>query len=256
MDKETIAAPPTALPVKEVTADELALPLAEGMPEPTPGAVKEMPVAPTEAPKETTHAPPAPTNSSALTDRVGNVFDPAKYKSEPNGAPRYSKDRCFIPLNKGRPTGSGFGDGQPTAIRSKIPSVGAAPVSSPPSASPTPSAPSATQGPDEFDASAEVYFNTAIPLLSGLISNEWKPGTVYDAEKKGYRVEKAQEEKESITLPLAAYMRAKGKVDIPPGWVLTLGIAGYAGKRIQMPETAEKAESAFVRVKKWFGFKG
>lgn len=242
MEKETATSAPTLGAVKEVTADELALPLAEGMPEPTPGAAKEMPLAATEA------ATP-PRITSELKDRVGNVFSPEKYKANPDGSPKTDKTGCFISINKGRPKGSGFGDGQPTEIRSKIPQAGVAPVSSPPN-----DVPISRNGPDQFDAAAELYFNMLCPILCGVISPEWQPGYVWDAEKKEARIENAEEEKKSITLPLATYMRVNGKVDLPPGWALILSIGAYSGKRAFMPETTEKIEIGFSRVKKWFGF--
>ena len=239
------------LPLTEVTADELAAPLAANMPEVTnskalPGTAE-------------TPAPAAPVNppqhSSAVKDRAGNVWDPAKYKAAEGGAPRVDNAGYFIPINKGRPKKDPNAPAKSEPVKSVMPEQKNAPAEI---AQPVKSASVAGNGeaiPDEFDHAAELYFNMLIPLAAGILSEEWLPGFNYDEKEKPFIDAKQGElEKKSITLPLAAYMRVKGKTELSPGWALTLAAVGYSGRRAQMPKTREKAAGMFATVKGWFGY--
>lgn len=254
---ETPPNPPIGakLPLSEISADELAAPLAANMPEPTPGAG-----APggEQKPPETQHAQPAPPIESALKDKAGNSWNPERYKSVDGspGTPRLDKSGYFIPLNKGRrpdnpnapknateksvmPNGQQTATAPTTENKSSVPLAG-----------------DGAKAPDKYDHAAEMYFNMLCPMFCGLVSEEFLPGFSYDEKGEAFIDAKMRDmEKQSITVPLASYMRVNQKDELSPGWALTLASVGYVGRRAQMPQTQKKAASLFSKIKSAFGIK-
>ena len=204
-----------------VTPDELALPLAENMPEPTgplQTPIDDFPPDPN-APQST----PAPTEEKkGIKDATGNVFDATKYKTDEKGAPRLDKAGHFIPLNKGRK-----------------PKAGKETENEKPEATQTAAQFTNTTGvPDEFDNAAALYFDVATGVLAGTISEEWQPES--DVERAG------------MIKAVAAYLRAKGSVEITPGQALLFAGIAYSGKRLNKPKTKEKLTLWFLKLKGMF----
>lgn len=159
--------------------------------------------------------PPPVENKDAIKDRVGNVFDSTKYKVDDKGAPRLDKRGVFIPIDKGR---------KPGTTKDKQENVFAAQNN--------------TGLPDEYDAAATMYFDMSTGMLSGVISEEWNPES--DAERQG------------MIKAVAAYLRAKGSIEITPGQALLFVSIGYVGKRLNKPKTKEKLTLWFLKLKGMF----
>lgn len=148
-------------------------------------------------------------------DSLERQFDPLKFKPEKDSLGRWKN------LKGGRPPKNKAAPADPqrevnpqttsqTAASFVAPDAPAAPI--PP-------------GPDKFDLAADMYcrafYATADSIFSG--RGEWAPDS--DAEH------------EQLRDAAAAYMRAKGIDDLPPGPALLLAVGTYAAKRIQRPNT-------------------
>jgi len=92
---------------------------------------------------------------------------------------------------------------------------------------------------DRFDNAAEVYSRAAYSIADGVMNGngEWLPDN--DGEHVAFRT------------ALAAYLRAKGSEDLPPGAAFALAAASYAGKRVTRPNTATRIRliAAWVKAK-------
>jgi hypothetical protein len=221
--EETKETPVTVAPAEavEITADELALPMAKTMPEPT-GPLLAQPDGdfPATDPNTQTETPTAPANNGfAIKDRAGNVFDSSKYKLDDKGAPRLDKRGIFIPLNKGRKAGS-------TNSEENQPVLNAT------------QAQNNTGVPDEYDNAATLYVDAGTGVLAGVISEEWNPES--DVERAG------------LIKAIGAYLRAKGEIDLTPGQVAAFALIAYAGKRLNKPKTKEKLTLWFLKLKGMF----
>jgi len=89
-----------------------------------------------------------------------------------------------------------------------------------------------TTPPVNYDAMAGALFDMTTGLLTASLGPEWQP--------------RAPEEKTMVVQGVAAYMRAKGMDDIPPGLMLTFVITAYAGPRLAAPPTRSKLQLAWA----------
>lgn len=201
---------------EKVSADSLVTPLAENMPVPT-GPLPEPP--PDDFPPDPNLQENAP-KTDTVKDRVGNVFDPSIYKRDEKGAPRLDKSGCFIPVNKGRKPGSKNDKEKPVTLAESQNVSGI---------------------PDEYDHAAAMYFDMTTGALAGFISDEWNPDN--DAERAG------------MLKVVAAYLRAKGSIDVTPGQALCFASIGYIGKRVNKPKTKERLVLWWLKAKEFFGKK-
>lgn len=169
------------------------------------------------APTVTATAPgpksqPAPIPGSGIFDErdaLGRLFDPLKFRPEKDAFGRWKN------LRGGRPRKDGTPAGQPAPAGTPAGSFVA----------PDAPAPAVPSGPDKYELAADMYcrafYATADSLFAG--GGEWAPDS--DAEH------------EQLRAAAAAYMRAKGIDDLPPGPALLLAVGTYAAKRIQRPNT-------------------
>jgi hypothetical protein len=171
-----------------------------------------------------TPPPTAPTPQTPLSSELDSLkrpFDPAKFRPEKDAVGRWKN------LRGGRKPG-------PTAPRPPRPdtpptpppapanpALNAAPSYVSPDPKPAPVAP----GPDKYDLAAEMYCRAFYAAADGLFAGkgEWAPDD--DAEHVGLRQS------------AAAYMRAKGMEDLPPGPALLIAVGTFGAKRIQRPNT-------------------
>lgn len=182
------------------------------------------------SPVAPTSPAPAPSPAAAApvqTDAIGRPFDGAKF------FPRKDSLGRWVHRGVGRKPANGAAP-KPTAAK---PSPEAPPAGTPTEPQPAGQsfiapdpAPAAAvaSGPDRYDLAADMYcrafYSMADSILAG--KGEWAPDN--DAEH------------EQLRAASAAYMRAKGMEDLPPGPALLLAVATYSAKRIQRPNTATR----------------
>lgn len=190
----------SASPATPVAADDLAAATIATAPEPTSGTVK--PQTPPAGPE---------LGSPVEKDSLNRPYDPAKFSREKDKLGRWKN------LNAGRKGGHGASPESASRDPAAGNGVGSSSVIAPDA--PTP------KGPDKYDLAADMYcrafYATADSLFAG--KGEWAPDN--DPEHVGLRD------------AAAAYLRAKGMEDLPPGPALLLAVATYSAKRIQRPNT-------------------
>jgi hypothetical protein len=208
--------PDTASPI---SPGALAAPLLDSWPEATPGATPAAPAA------------PAPAPSQDLRDSLKRPWNPALYKADAQGKPRKDSAGRWIAQNIGRAPGS------KRAAPASQPAQAAAPAPAPgvvqdnaqaaawPAEEPKPAAPA---GPDRYDLAADVYCRAFYSMADGAFQGrgEWAPDD--------------EAEHVSLRTAAAAWMRARGVEEPPPGVALALAVAAYGAKRIQRPNTATR----------------
>lgn len=144
-------------------------------------------------------------------DKAGNEFDPDKYKIDREGKPRRDKRGYFIPINKGRPKAGAKKETQNAA-------------------------PGLPPNMDDADVYGALFVDTGTSVLAGVFSDpEWMP--------------ESPEERTQLVTCVAAYLRTKDEMDLPPGWALAMGLSVYAGKRLSKPTIREKIGLFFIRIK-------
>jgi len=215
-ESESLTLEKLDLPSAEISAEEIAEEIAAEMPTPTASTDGEI----FDDFPEIGEGETAPDLFSNTKDKSGKAFDRALHKLDEAGFPRFDKRGYFIPLNKGRIPAGGRKEGE----------------TPPPQSKPLDGAMGALV--DEYHNAATLYVDVSTSVLSGAISEEWNP--------------ESKAERESLINSVAAYLRYKGDIDLPPGQVLALAIIAYSGKRINKPKTKEKLTLLFVRIKKFF----
>lgn len=219
-----------------IAAADMAAPLLE-MPKATVA-----PDAPTPA------AAPAPSPAPAVKDSLGRSFDASKFAADSAGKPRFDTKGRFINANAGRKSPAGAPKKAP-AVRSAPQSASFIPPETPAAQASAPQAPAedatlpAAGKIDKYDLAADMYCRAAYGLAASALSDEWMPDD--------------DSEHEALRASVAAYLRAKGEIDLSPGQALALAVLGYAGKRIPRPKTQARLSVFFQRVKDWFaGLRG
>lgn len=158
-----------------------------------------------------------------LKDTDGNSFDPSMHKTNAAGEPSLSTKGKLIKKPGRKP-------GQTSAGQSSVGGVqGSAPVVDN----------KAIQARTSGKAAANVFMGLGVALGG----DEWKP--IADKER-------GIDEREYLETVFADYFEATGKTDIPPGWALTIGVAGYALPRLGMPKTQARAKGVFGKIKLWW----
>src|SRR5580692_930237 len=91
----------------------------------------------------------------------------------------------------------------------------------------------------DYKALAESCFAIVTGVACNVIGPEWRP--------------KSEEEKNSVVVPLEIYLRAKNVPDLPPGVILALACASYAGSRLREPNTITRVKGfwGWVKSKLW-----
>lgn len=140
------------------------------------------------------------------------VFNPDIHATNPDGSPRKNKDGTFS-RKRGRKSG----------VTNKAEGVTFS------------EAQNATGVADEYDHAAALYFDTGSGVAVSLLSEEWNPDN--------------PDERAGMVRAIAAYLRAKGSVDISPGQALTFALIAYAGKRLSRPTTKERLKLWFLKVR-------
>ena len=192
--------------------------------------VTDMPEATPPAPETpSTAAKPSKDNLKAATDRQGRKFDPALHEVDEHGKPRLNRDG-YLAGKPGRP--GKFKQ----AHRERVSRVAPADPQQPP----------AQPGPDraEIDRrnTARISAVLFIRFGIGFFGDEWLP----------IKREGMDEQTEMVDL-FDNYYRSKGISDLPPGWALALGLAGYAAVRIHLPKTQSKMKILFITVQSAVG---
>ena len=207
---------------KPITAEELVAPMAADMPKPT-GTADDFPAEPPKIPGTDQQEFQADgfTAQPEIRDEEGNVFDPNIFKSGDDGKPLLKNGR-FVRLKRGRPAGS----------------TTSAPNGETASAPKLSTATSADGVPDQYDNAAALYFDMGTGLACGFISDEFKPDS--DAERAG------------MIRAVAAYLRAKGSVEITPGQALAFACVAYVGARLSRPKTSEKLKLWALKIRDFF----
>lgn len=139
------------------------------------------------------------------TDAKGTPFDPAKHVRA-----KHSRTGCWMPRR------------QPAAGRAES----AAPASGSFVAPDAPAAPPPAPA-DQFEAAGAAATAALIAVGVTAFGDEWIP-------RKG--------EPENLQGAFAAYFRAKGVADVPPGLALAIAVLGYAGPRFTQPETLTRLQ--------------
>jgi hypothetical protein len=206
---------------KVISVEELVKPLAEEMPAPTEPSPDEMPEPVDDFPQVDPNAQTKP----AQTDKGGKVFSAELHKVNADGSPRTDKAGFFIPKNKGRKPG---GKNQPKQNDLQFEKTEA-------ETQDVKDFQNNTGVEDEFDHAAALYFDVGVGVALTTFSDEWSP-------------ENADERKGMIKA-IAAYLRAKGDIEITPGQALTFALIAYAGKRVQKPKTKERLTLWYIKIK-------
>jgi hypothetical protein len=223
--EKTPDAIPEQLPIVEITADEMAAPLIDSMPVPT---VSDIPAESAQA------TPPAEPFKSAIKDNGGNVFDPRKHAVDSSGNPRLNKRGRFISRTVGRPAGaSGKSKPTPETPETEIPDADR------PAAPPNVKDFINSGQPDEYDAAADMYLSLGISIASGTLSDEWQPENAAEYD--------------SLKIPLAAYMRATGMIELTPGQLLAFAFVTFSAKRVSKPKTKERLAIIWLKIRSFFG---
>ena len=89
-----------------------------------------------------------------------------------------------------------------------------------------------------YDALAGMTFDLTVGTLTTVFGPEWQP--------------KSPEEKQSVVIPLSAYMKSKNFSDLPPGMVLCVMVVAYSSTRLQTPNTKQKITGAWLWLKSKF----
>lgn len=213
------------------TADELVSPLVAGMPTPTDSPLAADPTGKTADPS-------AP--QIGQVDTAGVVFDPQKHAVDETGRPKTDVNGRFYSNKAGRRKGDPRLKQPRAAGATQPPPPGSEPEftvvdDAPPSGGSPGSVPSGS-APDRFDHAAELYCRTFYGMTTGAFSDDgWQPEN--EAEHVGLKTS------------VAAYLRAKQSDDLPPGVILGMAFAAYAGKRISRPKTKERLAVLWMRVK-------
>ena len=203
--------------VEQVTADEINS--AVEMPTPNERTIAAL----QKDDAQTTAAPGAVPSDNAVKpgdlDAWNRPFNPDSFH------PRKAKNGTWISKGGGRKKSPGEASQASTPPpKSVVGEAGGA----------VPSGPG-----DRFDAAAEVYARAAYSITDGVMNGngEWLPDN--DGEHVAFRT------------ALAAYLRAKGSEDLPPGAAFALAAASYAGKRVTRPNTATRIRliGAWIRAK-------
>jgi hypothetical protein len=207
---------------KPITAEELVAPMAANMPLPT-GSVDDFPAEPPKIPgtDQQEFNTEGFTVQPEIRDDEGNVFDPNIFKTGDDGKPLLKNGR-FVRLKRGRPAGSTTS--APTGETSSAPKLS--------------TATSADGVPDQYDNAAALYFDMSTGLACGFISDEFKPDS--DAERAG------------MIRAVAAYLRAKGSVEVTPGQALAFACVAYVGARLGRPKTSDKLKLWALKVRDFF----
>ena len=99
---------------------------------------------------------------------------------------------------------------------------------------PLPSNPAATASVD-YATMAGLTFDVSVGVLTTVFGPEWQP--------------RSPEEKATVVGPLAAYMKAQGMTDLPPGVVLAIVAVAYSAPRLQATSTKQKITGAWLWLK-------
>ncbi len=183
---------------------------------------------------ETLPPPPAaeksgnPGNGKAdIRDRYGRAFDPALHEMDDAGAPRLNRDG-FLACKPGRP-------GKSARIRGgsgpRRPDLETAQVDT-----------QAQKAEIQRRNTARISTALFIKMGVGLFGEEWLPQRIQGMNE--------QEELEDL---FDEYYRSKGMSDIPPNVALALGLIGYAGARIHLPETRSRFPILWNRGRRFVG---
>lgn len=191
---------------------------------------------------------------NSLRDKSGNTFNPDIHKLDANGKPKLNRKGNFTLKGKGRKEGGSVNENVNTEtetesehLQSDIPeSKIAEDLGSGEQAQERDLGEGGQNSidkkgayiPDEYDHAAHLYFHTGTAVMAGALSDEWL------AENDG--------EAQSVIKPLAAYLRAKGEIDLTPGQLTALALVAYAGKRVNKPNTKQRLAILYVKVKGWF----
>jgi len=218
LSKAEQATPPgDESPAVPIAADELALPLNEGMPTPTGAEVTP--------PASQEPFTPAPTVE--IRDVNGTLFDPTKHRKDEFGNP-VRQDGRFL-SNRGRKKG---GTNKTTDANATLE---------------TEEKPNAedfvnkTGIPDQYDTGAEMLLQTAYGVAAMFLSDGIRPEN--DAEHT------------TLKVPLAAVLREKQTVQLTPTQLLLFSLAAYIGKKAGNPTVKDRAILLYIKIKGFFGFK-
>jgi len=206
---------------REIDGEELALPIAENMPEPSPSALNTPEEAATPA-QAAPGAPPVvspvipeqPANVPQVKDSEGVQFDPTIHRTDDAGNPRVS------------PTTGKF---------LKKYKAGTATTSAPASPGVQTSVASSPSGPDQFDNGAEMLLQTGYGVAASFLTNDIRP--------------ESAEEHASLKIPLAAVLRERGSLGMTPTQLLMLSLAAYIGKKAAKPTVKERLIYIYLKAR-------
>lgn len=163
---------------------------------------------PAPAPKSPPPSAAAPSPWAHERDSLDRAFDAEKFATNADGSPRRDKVGRFIPRGLGRKAAKPAGENESFV----------APEAPPP---PPPKAM------DQFDAAGAAATAATIAVGVTAFGDEWVP-------RPG--------EGENLQAAFAAYFRAKGVADVPPGLALCIALLGYAGPRFTQPKTLTRLQ--------------
>lgn len=172
--------------------------------------------------------PGTSTSTPDAKDTLGRAFDAQKFAVDEAGKPRFDSRGRFINRNAGRKKTTDT----PAASADTSPAPSAAPEW--PEEKPAP-------GPDRYLLAADMYCRGGYAMADAIFrgKGEWAPDD--DAEHVALRD------------TVAAYLRAKGCEDLPPGAALALAAGSYVAKRVQRPNTSTRIRlmSQWVTARFW-----
>lgn len=211
-----------------VPAPEPATPTATPAPAPEPPAAPPEPVpAPVAAPV----APPAPepvpvppvTTQDLLGDGIGEPAQATTADSGTTPDPSARSGGCQCPECLAAPAGQRDKRGRhhKTCVCSKC--------------KPTADFSDLKNAGTDYSFLAGMMFDTGAGVLTMTFGPEWQP--------------RSPDEKNAVCVPLAAYLKTKNVVDLPPGVLLAIAILAYSAPRITAPTTKEKIKGFWLWIK-------
>lgn len=264
-----LESPASATPAETVTADQLAGPLADSMPVPT--ATESQ----TEIPAVNEASPLPPRPVPVIRDKSGKLFDPAKHAVDQQGQPRFNTNGFFISNRIGNPGKKRSAENTTQANAENGQSVSPPPTGDIPTnengsvlpdsgnAGTSAAFNSPTGGPDQYDASADLFLQVGYGLASSFLGDGIRPEFKVERRTQqtaaGEVVEEVvkftaegRQEHESLRLPLAAVLREKQTTGLTPTQMFLASLAAFVAKKAAKPTVRERFTLLALKVKNWF----
>lgn len=223
---ESAAGAPEAAPGTAVADNVPAAESTADLDQIASGLADEMPAVQQHAIDQAQEMQKAAENSA--TDKTGAAFDPAVHVTGPDGKGVLTTRGTWA-QKRGRKAGAA--NSVATGSTLAAPRAGAA-------ASPA-VATAEVQARAAGVMAAELIFSTGV-IIGG---DEWQPRK---DEKLGL------DERAMLQSAMGEYFVATGKVDIPPGLVLSFTILAYAAPRFTMPKTQSRFAAVKAKVAQWW----